>query len=163
VDVDLVQPASLRFEVVPADDPAARALQRRHHDDVDVRYGAVGMPDLKEEEYRAPSGAFVVAWMDDTPVGCGGFRVLTRPSRAELKCLHVISQSRRMGVAARLLAFLEGRASEAGYTEMWLETGTEQPEALSLYAAVGYRYVESYGSFRMDPRNRCMAKQLRGV
>jgi hypothetical protein len=43
---------------------------------------------------------------------------------------------------------------------MILETGTEQPEALSLYASAGYLPIPSFGFYRDSPLNRCLARRL---
>jgi GNAT superfamily N-acetyltransferase len=68
---------------------------------------------------------------------------------------------RGRGVARALLARLEQAALDDGHMAIWLETGTEQPEAIALYESSGYAPIEPYGEFADDPRSRCYAKVLR--
>lgn len=44
-----------------------------------------------------------------------------------------------------------------------LETGHEQPEAIELYRAAGYRDIPRYGEYENDPHSVCMEKQLGSV
>ena len=44
---------------------------------------------------------------------------------------------------------------------MVLETGSEQPEAIALYASSGYTRIESFGHYKWSPENRCFGKLLR--
>jgi N-acetylglutamate synthase-like GNAT family acetyltransferase len=103
----------------------------------------------------------VVATLNGDAVACGGFRFL-RPQVAEIKRMYVDPAVRGRGFGRRHLAFLEQRAAEAGYTQVWLETGTEQPEAISLYTAAGYRPMEPYGEFKYDSRSRSFSRTLAG-
>lgn len=41
-----------------------------------------------------------------------------------------------------------------------LETGTKQPEALSLYTALGYVPIKTYGEWQNDPLSRCFELPL---
>ena len=43
---------------------------------------------------------------------------------------------------------------------MVLETGTAQPEAMSLYESAGYARIESFGHYKYAPQNRCYGKRL---
>ena len=91
---------------------------------------------------------------DDVAVACGGFRFL-RPGVAEIKRMYVDANVRSGGLGRRLLGYLEQQAAAAGYTQAWLETGTEQPEAMALYTSAGYRLMEPYGEFKHHEQSRC--------
>jgi ribosomal protein S18 acetylase RimI-like enzyme len=65
-------------------------------------------------------------------------------------------------MARRMLAHLEATAAAAGAEVMILETGTAQPEAMSLYESSGYVRIESFGHYKWSPQNRCYAKPLAG-
>lgn len=56
---------------------------------------------------------------------------------------------------------LEALAEAAGYAAIWLETGTEQPEAMALYPSWGYLPIPPYGEYAGDPLSRYFAKDLR--
>jgi GNAT superfamily N-acetyltransferase len=126
-------------------------LARRYDDDAAI--------DASPAEFTPPTGRFVVALADGRPVACGGFRRLT-PTVAELKRMYVRPPERGRGLGRRLLADLEHAAREAGYAELWLETGTAQPEAMALYASAGYRLIPNFGQFADSPMSRCYAKSL---
>lgn len=74
--------------------------------------------------------------------------------------MYVDPSVRGHGVGHRLLRELEDGAGGAGYREVWLETGTEQPEAIALYISAGHQAVAPYGEFREDPRSRCFMRSL---
>jgi GNAT superfamily N-acetyltransferase len=153
--------AEIVMSVVPLDHPRARQLEDKLVAEMIRRYGGAGPGPVPIEHFALPQGSFVVAVLDGVPVACGGFRFL-RPQVAEIKRMYVDPAARGRGLGRRLLGFLEQRAAEAGYTQVWLETGTEQPEAISLYTAAGYRSIEPYGEFKYDARSRCFSRTLGG-
>ncbi len=124
-----------------------------------VRYGGVDETPVVAEEFAPPSGAFLIAFLDGQPVGCGGFRTVA-PGVAEMKRMYVAPSARGRGVARRLLAALEGGAVAAGCQQLILETGSKQPEALALYASSGYTPVASFGTYRCVPGARHLGKTL---
>jgi GNAT superfamily N-acetyltransferase len=114
--------------------------------------------------FEAPHGCFVVAFLeadggDLVPVGCAGIRRHDE-AIAELKRMYVADEARGRGIARAILERLEEEAVALGYSTMWLETGTEQPEAISLYESHGYEPIPNYGSYKDDPRSRCFARRL---
>jgi GNAT superfamily N-acetyltransferase len=156
---DLDSASEIVLSVVPLDNPMARQLQEKLVAEMIQRYGGAGPGPVPIEQFAPPQGCFVVAILDDTAVACGGFRFL-RPRVAEIKRMYVDPAARGRGLGRRHLAFLEQRAAAAGYTQLWLETGTEQPEAIGLYTAAGYRPMEPYGEFKYDSRSRCFSRTL---
>jgi len=74
--------------------------------------------------------------------------------------MYVDPSGRGKGLGRQILQHLEERAVTAGYRESWLEAGTAQPEAISLYVSFGYSAVEPYGEFKDDPRSRCFMRSL---
>lgn len=131
-----------------------------HVEEMRARYGGDGQaPATDSDDYAGPHGCFVVAFVEEDPVGCGGFHRLT-DRVAELKRIFALPAHRRQGVATALLDLLEAQAKQAGYSELWLETGIEQPEALGLYRARGYVPIAPYGYYRDDPRSRSFSKRL---
>jgi GNAT superfamily N-acetyltransferase len=149
------------LHVVPIDHPRAREMENKHIAEMAARYGGRGPGPLHPDELEPPAGLFVVAFLDRTAVGCGGFRALA-PDVAEIKRMYVDTAVRGGGIGRQILGFLEARAAAAGYAETWLETGSEQPEAISLYLSAGYRPCHPYGEFKDDPRSRCFSRTLAG-
>jgi GNAT superfamily N-acetyltransferase len=152
-------PPDIDVRVISVDDPAARQLQDRQIAEMADRYGGGGPSPLHGDQFEPPVGCFVMATVDGVGVACGGFRFLS-PGVAEIKRMYVDAALRRRGIGALVLAFLEERAKAVGYGEAWLETGSEQPDAISLYERGGYRPRPAYGEFKDDPRSRCFSRSL---
>ncbi|GAA1357446.1 GNAT family N-acetyltransferase [Streptomyces beijiangensis] len=80
---------------------------------------------------------FTVAYSDDgVCVGAAGWRVVVNTSA--LRKLYVddlvtSAAARSGGVGRQLLAYLEGRAREAGCTQLSLDSGTQRVEAHRFY------------------------------
>jgi ribosomal protein S18 acetylase RimI-like enzyme len=158
----------LRIERVPVTDAAAQALIAEVQAEYVRRYGGPDDTPLEEGTFDAPRGAFFVGHLGDVPVAMGGWRMRPDVPRlggrlsAEIKLMYVASPGRRMGLARAVLAHLELTAAEAGADVMVLETGTAQPEAISLYESSGYEQVEKFGHYAWSPKSRCYGKRLGG-
>jgi len=122
-----------------------------------IAYLAEVEPDL----VRPPHGAFLVAWLDGGPAGCGALKPLdSDPSVGEIKRMYTLPEARRRGVSRILLTHLEAAAVDLGYRRIQLETGTEQPEAIGLYESHGWHRIEPYGRYRDTPSSVCLAKAV---
>src|SRR5947209_6680088 len=87
-------------------------LNRRSEIPFDPAKGTSAEP----HELRAPSGAFVVAYLRDEPIGCGA--VKHHPSGpSEIKRMWVAESARGLGIGRRLLGEPERLASAAGADE----------------------------------------------
>ena len=95
------------------------------------------------EEYRPPSGAFLVATLNGEPVGCGAL-CFRGEERADLKRMWVAEPVRGLGIARRLLVALERRAVAGGARLVGLETNKVLVEAIRLYRSAGYREVPAF-------------------
>src|SRR4051794_12361118 len=84
-------------------------------------------------ELMPPNGAFLVAYLDGTPVGCGAVKHPPSASAAEVKRMWVAAPARGLGLGRRLLEELEGRARAAGASSARLETNDVLVEALGMY------------------------------
>jgi ribosomal protein S18 acetylase RimI-like enzyme len=83
----------------------------------------------------------VVAEVGDHLAGFASLRVtdsLDPAPYAELTDLFVEPDSRRLGVASRLLKYLEGIARERGATHLVVQTGQKNTEAQTFYRSAGY-------------------------
>lgn len=115
--------------------------------DLTVRYGGGGDPvHAPAAEFDGPGGQMLVASVGGEPVGCVGLRRIDDRT-AELKRMYVRPHARGRGIARALLAACEREAIELGYQLMWLETGTMQPEAVTLYLTSGYEPVPAFGQY----------------
>jgi GNAT superfamily N-acetyltransferase len=148
----------LRTTVTRYDDPIVRRLEDSVQAEYVVRYGGPDRTPVVVEEFDPPAGAFLVGWIDDTAVACGGFRA--HGPDAEVKRMYVPAEHRGHGYARVVLAELESLANAAGYRRVILETGAAQPEAIALYLSSGYQTIPGFGLYRDSPNNRCFAKPL---
>jgi GNAT superfamily N-acetyltransferase len=151
--------AAVRLELDRIDSEIGDSLVRAVLAEYAVRYGGIDADTPSPEEFAAPDGAFVIAYVDGSPIGCGGLRQLS-PGIGEIKRMYVEPGARKLGVGRAILRALEQRAREVGYPTLRLETGARQPEAISLYESEGYLPIEPYGYYRDSPLSRCFEKHL---
>lgn len=125
--------------------PLAQSLLQAYFADRAITFigGRYTPKPADPETLRAPRGAFLVAWSDAEPVGCGALRRL-EPHRFEVKHLYVAPAGRGRGTGAALLQALEDRAAELGATEVVLDTNRALEAANALYARRGYEAIEPY-------------------
>jgi GNAT superfamily N-acetyltransferase len=103
------------------------------------------MPKAGPDELNPPNGAFIVGYEDEVAVCCGGIKRLDAEA-CELKRMYVIPEARGRGVARVLLAALEDRARELGYTVARLDTGPKQQGAQHLYESAGYAAIPNFNA-----------------
>lgn len=123
------------------------------------RYGGVDSTVLRAEDFEPPCGAFFVCYLGEEPVATGAWRRHGEHD-AEMKRLYVVDSARGRGLARAMVARLEADAAAAGRTRMILESGSEQPEALGLYASLGYLPVEPFGVYANAPGACHLGKAL---
>ncbi|MBW8483616.1 GNAT family N-acetyltransferase [Actinomadura parmotrematis] len=114
---------------------------------------------LTGEQVAPGSGAFLVARVDGTPVGCGAVRRVGAGA-GEIKRMYVAPEARGLRLAARLLAALEERAAALGLTRLVLETGPRQHAALRLYERAGYTAIPQFGEYIGGAMSLCFGKDL---
>jgi GNAT superfamily N-acetyltransferase len=101
----------------------------------------------------------VIAYRDDTPVGCACFKQIDDDS-VEIKRMFVHPTERGQGIASAILSQLELWAWENGFSYTLLETGDKQHEAIALYQKLGYVIIPNYGQYSGMESSICMQKQL---
>jgi GNAT superfamily N-acetyltransferase len=125
--------------------------------------------NLDPNEVAPGTGIFIVARSDGHPVGCGALRSIRDPSLVrelghrvgELKRMYVAPEARGQGIGRALLDRLETEARSLGLTQLVLETGTRQLEALALYRRAGFASIPPYGEYAASSTTSvCLAKVL---
>jgi ribosomal protein S18 acetylase RimI-like enzyme len=133
-------------EVDPTHRDAAFCLAE-YYAELDHRFGSGFDPARSRladpTEVRPPAGAFLVARLDDEPVGCAALR-FHDGEPAEIKRMWVSPAARGLGVGRRLLAELERRAAAQGSGAVRLDTNRALTEAIALYRSSGYEEVAPF-------------------
>lgn len=114
---------------------------------------------LDADEVAPGRGAFLIAYSDGAPVGCGAVRRIDERV-AEIKRMYVRDAMRGQGVGGAMLSALEAEARSIGVTRLVLETGERQPEALALYRRFGFEIIPAFGEYIGSPLSVCMGKDL---
>jgi putative acetyltransferase len=115
---------------------------------------------LSSAQVETGEGAFLVAYVDGTAVGCGAVRRLD-DTTAELKRMYVVPSFRGRGIGRALVDALEREARQLGATKVVLETGTRLPAAVRLYEGMGYARIPLYGEYQSSPETSlCFGKSL---
>jgi putative acetyltransferase len=118
-----------------------------------------GSGNFKAEDALQSRSAFLIGRVGNVAVACGAFRSLDE-NVAEIKRMFVLPEYRGEGYSKAMLAELERRARNHGYTTVRLETGDRQPEAIGLYERCGYYRIPNYGFYADSGHSVCFEKTL---
>ncbi|TQS45906.1 GNAT family N-acetyltransferase [Cryptosporangium phraense] len=101
-----------------------------------------GFPDLADitDSFLAAGGEFLVAELDGHLVGMAGLRP-AHNGAANILRVRVHPATRRRGIGRALMDALEQHARHNGLQRMFLDTATNQPEAMAFYENLGYQAV----------------------
>jgi len=155
-------------QAVALDDARARTWWDEQQAELRTRYGGEEDAEADFASTMDPRDVIVSLLASDNagePVGTGMIRWAPEAygvgaGAAEVKRLYVRPEHRGEGYSRVIMGALERAAFRAGATRIVLETGTEQPEALGLYHAIGYDRRPNFGPYAHDPRSVCLVKDL---
>jgi ribosomal protein S18 acetylase RimI-like enzyme len=137
------------IEPCPPGDPRARACVRAYARDIARRFDDGFDPALsnavRDEELVPPAGVFLLATLNDEPVGCGAVK-LHPDAPAEIKRVWVSGTVRGLGIGRRMLGELERHAAERGWSAVRLDTNRNLTEAIAMYRSAGYHEIEPYNT-----------------
>jgi GNAT superfamily N-acetyltransferase len=141
--------------------PRAQKLIACLNAELDARYPEEGANffRLDPDEVSDGRGAFLVAYIEGRPVGCGAVRRI-EPQVAEIKRMYVDPSVRGRRVGRRILDALESHARRLNARRIVLETGPRQPEAIALYQHAGFTEIPLYGEYVGSKFSVCFAKEL---
>jgi ribosomal protein S18 acetylase RimI-like enzyme len=96
-----------------------------------------------ENEYSAPSGAFLLALENGSFVGCVGLRKFS-DTVGEIKRLYVAPTARGLGLGEALVRGIVDEGKQLKYMRLVLDTLPTMLAARSLYQAFGFKPVAPY-------------------
>lgn len=102
----------------------------------------------------------LVGYEEGVPVACGCFKKID-DTTVEIKRMFVKSEYRRRGFSVQILGELEAWAGQLGFETTRLETGKGQPEAIALYAKMGYAIIPNFAPYMGMENSVCMAKTIK--
>ena len=125
----------------------------------DTLYPAEARYALDLNSLKKSNVIFVVARdHNGFAVGCGA--VVLTGTVGELKRMYVRPQNRTRGIAQSVLSELEALSVKTGCSELLLETGPYQTEALAFYKRQGYTVRGPFGAYSAHPLSVFMGKPL---
>ena len=155
-------PLPLVIESTSLDDPETQELVLRLNGELAAVATEPGENHftLDPADVVGDRGAMVRARLDGRLVGCGAVRRI-EPTVGEIKRMFVDESARGNKIGAAILDQLELRAVRLGMTEVKLETGPRQVEALGLYERAGFERCELFGEYVHTPAtSMCFRKLL---
>ena len=150
--------ASLYFIERDPSHPDAAMLLSELSDILCAITGCDGRASFDARDVRGEGGAFLVAYLGEVAVACGGFRPLTG-GIAEVKRVY----ARERGAGLPTLRALEKLASAQGYTQLVCETRRVNLRAVSFYVRAGWLETAPYGHYIGRPEAICFAKTLLAI
>ncbi|GAA3618661.1 GNAT family N-acetyltransferase [Flavivirga jejuensis] len=99
----------------------------------------------------------VVAYIDNTPVGCGAFKKYAE-NTVEIKRMFTLPETRGKGIASKILKELEDWSKELNFEACILETGKRQIEAVQFYKKNDYLITPNYGQYKNATNSICFKK-----
>ncbi|MEI5585601.1 MULTISPECIES: bifunctional helix-turn-helix transcriptional regulator/GNAT family N-acetyltransferase [unclassified Agromyces] len=157
----LMTASAVEVRAVDPAEPAARASIAAYFaelaDRFDIGFDPAKARPTSEDEFRPPHGAFLVAFLHGTAIGCVGVKRRDGDEFAEVKRLWVSPDARGIGLGARLLREVEAAAGRLGAASVRLDTNRTLTEAIALYRANGYIEIpdfngERYADFWFEKR-----------
>ena len=146
----------MQITITDADPDAAQALAclRAYYDLLLENIAGLApqmlaLPLPEAAKYRAPAGAFLLAWAAGDAIGCVSLRRLDATT-AEVKRLWVAPHARGRGLARRLMHEIESRARSMGFAQLKLDSNSSLTPAIRLYRATGWADCAPYTSFPAD-------------
>ena len=137
-------------------------LFTRHTADMHADTPPESIHMMDASELAIPAVQFFVAREAGQPLAMGAFKMLSDPTHAEIKSMHVLAEARGRGLSKAMLAHVEATARAAGITRLSLETGVQPTfiAARALYERAGYSICGPFEGYWDDPNSLFMTKSL---
>lgn len=148
----------LTIAQTPVDATEARLLMAELSRKLARITGSDGTARFHPADVQDAGGAFLVAYLDGEPWGCGALRRLSADT-GEIK--RVYARPNRAGVGSGILAALEERDAALGCCRLLLETRRQNTWAAAFCLRHGYAPCEAYGPYVGREDACCLEKLLR--
>ncbi len=151
----------MSIEHLNPDDAEVRALIDASDDFYLDLYPAESNHLESVDDLKQPNVLFVGARVDGQLAASGAAKIMRDDSTyAEIKRVFVLPVYRGRGLSRQIMCWIESELSGRGIRLFRLETGIRQPEALGLYAALGYAERGPFGRYLPDPLSVFMEKRI---
>ena len=148
-------------EYLDPDDPEVQALIAASDAFYVDLYPAESNHLESGDELKRDNFIFLGCRVDGKLVASGAAKLMHDDgSYGEIKRVYVLESYRGRSLSRVVMQALENELIRRGITLFRLETGIRQPEALGLYARLGYAEREPFGAYRPDPLSVFMEKQV---
>lgn len=116
---------------------------------------------LDVDRLKSPDITFFSGWLNGNLMGCLAIKELDA-NHVELKSMRTSTFARKSGVASRLLSHALEVAKSRGYTQVSLETGSQDyfKAARNLYEKFGFSYCEPFADYKLDPNSKFMTLDI---
>jgi len=137
----------IEFRSVEPDQVDAVWCMQQYFAELETRFAhgfdMAGAHALDIDAMRSPDGQFIVAYLANKPVACGGIRPLGAHT-GEIKRMWLDTSVRGHGLGRQLLQALENSAVAYGHRAIRLDTNETLVEAITLYESSGYVAIDRY-------------------
>jgi len=138
--------------------PEAIRLMNELSDILETITGDSGKNSFEAKDICGERAVFIIARNQaGEAIGCGALRPIDE-NTAEVK--RMFAKCKGSGVGTQLLAYLETKAQELGYSQLWLETRLINQSAVDFYGSRGYYCIPNYGKYVSRPEAVCFEKKL---
>ena len=127
----------------------------------DAHYRAESNHHVGADQHENEGIRLFAAWHRGQCLGIAGLKTLDDAS-GELKSMHVVEELRGKGVGKILLERIFDEARQAGFSRLYLETGSREASAAArtLYEKLGFSYCPPFGDYREDVESVFMVRVL---
>ena len=141
--------------------PDLDLLHRRHTQAMHAATPPESIHMLPADALAAPGIWFYVMRDNGAAVGMGAFKRIDT-THAEVKSMHVLSETRGRGLARRMVDHLIAEARKEGFTRLSLETGVQPTfvAARALYERMGFVTCGPFEGYWDDPNSVFMTREI---
>jgi putative acetyltransferase len=134
-------------KIRPGDNPLIEAIVRKAMTEFNAnpKTTIIGDPSLKTmyENYREERSVYYIAELEGVVVGGCGIKQLdgSKENICELQRMFLSKEARGKGIGKKLMELCLSDAKKFNYKQVYLETLSDQHEAMVLYKKTGFKLI----------------------